>query len=1163
MKAVLFRSLNVSLMVFLALLSGAVYWLLLTQPGIEWVARRVNDLDFGLRVEVESGSVLRELKLTQLVWRSPELIIKVEKLSAQWQLACLIKSELCIKKLTAKSLRIRLLEQSEAQHEIGEVSLAEISLPFPIAIEALVLDEFLWLDGEFSQQLELITASAEMTSTKLTIDSLSANYDELNVALNGKIDFVDHYSFVLAANIVEEALPLKLQLRLEGDLDKLGLTAQSQLPYPLRAVGEISALLSQPQFSLELKNIEPLKIAAGEQQALIGKASLNAKGGFDDIELKLDVIDFELEELSADMDLSAVWQNGILQIGELNINSSAGTVSGTGAVDIDTDERDGLAWDAALLVSSLDIAQVVNKIELVSHLSGNIKSKGYWKSEQLLNWSVSFADWQGHFMDQQVALSGALEQNHQGRLQVHELNVDVANNKFIADGSLNAEQPLHINMTLPVLHQLWPGLSGDLRGEINIHGDIAKPTLVGHISGSDFEYLNFQLQTLAVGFDIKALAESESDVIIRAEGANLGGTQVQQFSAVVKGSQQQHNIALEIDLPELGELAVNCDAGLAVSLEWQGECKTLSLSPAANELPAWRNENPLQFAWQAQQKSLQVQAFCLSASEGRLCSEKTISFGEQSLSGLTLKGKAIPVSWFAPVLSKELELSGESHWDLTLDWTSKNGLAGEMKFQADGTSGSWWLDETHQYPFLFDNLSSLIKLESDQLLMDLNYESSQLGRLSGKITVNDLAEKRQLDGKITISRFDIAPLAVLDDSLGELAGEINGDVTLGGSLSLPTLQGDVKLSDGKLVSRIVDARFDDIQLEIQFDREVANIDGRLDIDGSELAIKGDMQWPDEQLQSRLNLRGQSIPFSYDPIKQAKLSPDLDIELRHNYFGIKGIVGLEDVLIRMKRLPQNAYSESLDVQYVEQELAEDLDQQLRVAADLRMNLGDNVVFRGFGADVELVGHFRYLQNEGGYPRGEGEISIDEGHYTVWGQRLEIREGSFVFAGPIDSPDIKIEAIREIMTEDITVGMRGYGPIQEPTFEIFSEPAMGSDRAMHYLLTGRAPDAEASKGGDVFSAAALSAGLSGAEGRAGNIADRFGIENFQMSTAGSAEGTEVQLSGYINSDLFIRYGMGLFDRANTLTVRYRLRPQLFIESASGLDNAVDIIYSFEHD
>ena len=270
MKAVLFRSINISFLI-LTFLAGVSYWLLLTQSGAEWAARRVNDLDFGLRIEVESGSVLSELKLTQLVWRSPELTINAENITVQWQLACLIKSELCIKKLTVKSLQLRLLEKSEDAYEIGGVGLEEISLPIPVAIEELIVNDFLWLDGESSQKFESIAVSVEMTSKKLTVVRLSAIYDQLNIALNGNIDFIDHYRISLAVNIVEEALPLQMQLVLEGDLDALELTAQSQLPYPLQAVGEISSLLSRPQFSFELESTEPLKIPTGEQSLRIDR----------------------------------------------------------------------------------------------------------------------------------------------------------------------------------------------------------------------------------------------------------------------------------------------------------------------------------------------------------------------------------------------------------------------------------------------------------------------------------------------------------------------------------------------------------------------------------------------------------------------------------------------------------------------------------------------------------------------------------------------------------------------------------------------------------------------------------------------------------------------------------------------------------------------------
>jgi translocation and assembly module TamB len=43
--------------------------------------------------------------------------------------------------------------------------------------------------------------------------------------------------------------------------------------------------------------------------------------------------------------------------------------------------------------------------------------------------------------------------------------------------------------------------------------------------------------------------------------------------------------------------------------------------------------------------------------------------------------------------------------------------------------------------------------------------------------------------------------------------------------------------------------------------------------------------------------------------------------------------------------------------------------------------------------------------------------------------------------------------------------------------------------------------------------------------------------------------------------VQYGVGINTPVNTLTFRYRLTQRIFIEALSGLENALDILYSFE--
>jgi translocation and assembly module TamB len=120
-------------------------------------------------------------------------------------------------------------------------------------------------------------------------------------------------------------------------------------------------------------------------------------------------------------------------------------------------------------------------------------------------------------------------------------------------------------------------------------------------------------------------------------------------------------------------------------------------------------------------------------------------------------------------------------------------------------------------------------------------------------------------------------------------------------------------------------------------------------------------------------------------------------------------------------------------------------------------------------------------------------------------------------------------------------------------------MDENTAMQYLLTGYGPDSESS--GGALSSAAVAMAVSRTQGRVGSVADRLGIEGFQLTTGSGDGGTEVQISGYIRPDLYLKYGVSVFENVNTITLRYRLRPQLYLEAIQGATSALDLIYSFE--
>jgi translocation and assembly module TamB len=49
-----------------------------------------------------------------------------------------------------------------------------------------------------------------------------------------------------------------------------------------------------------------------------------------------------------------------------------------------------------------------------------------------------------------------------------------------------------------------------------------------------------------------------------------------------------------------------------------------------------------------------------------------------------------------------------------------------------------------------------------------------------------------------------------------------------------------------------------------------------------------------------------------------------------------------------------------------------------------------------------------------------------------------------------------------------------------------------------------------------------------------------------------------SGNLTDKLILRYGVGVFEPANTIALRYLLSKKVYIEAASGVASSLDIFY-----
>ncbi|MDX1695474.1 MAG: translocation/assembly module TamB domain-containing protein, partial [Ketobacteraceae bacterium] len=288
--------------------------------------------------------------------------------------------------------------------------------------------------------------------------------------------------------------------------------------------------------------------------------------------------------------------------------------------------------------------------------------------------------------------------------------------------------------------------------------------------------------------------------------------------------------------------------------------------------------------------------------------------------------------------------------------------------------------------------------------------------------------------------------------------------------------------------------------------------------------------------------------------------DITADYENNRLMISGRVRVPRAFINIKSLPKNSVGVSSDVVIVDSEQQQT--EMTPVYANVEMRLGSDVLFRGFGLESHLRGNMRLEYSPQQLLQGNGFVKLVDGTYKAYGQNLEIRSGELIFVGPIDNPTIYVDAVRADITDAVTVGIRAEGPAKNPSVTLFSQPAMSDNRKLHYLVTGQAPgEGEPRDSGALLSQAAISLGAATGESVLQDYADKLGIRNFQISAGEGESGAEVQLSGYINPRLFVRYGMGMFEEVNSLTMRYKLTRNLFLEAVSSTASTLDLLWTFK--
>lgn len=793
----------------------------------------------------------------------------------------------------------------------------------------------------------------------------------------------------------------------------------------------------------------------------------------------------------------------------------------------------GIGWDTALDLSALDPAYWV--AQLPGTLAGPLRSKGEFNDGRLQ--VQADIDLKGRLRGQPAALlakaDGAGEQWTLGALEVR-----LGDNKINGSASLQQRLAGRIDLDLPRLGQLWPDLQGRAKGRVDIAGTLAAPQGQVSLQGQQLGQGANQLQALELQARLDAAQRATVD--LTASGIRAGETALGTLTAKGQGTLQKQQLQLDLKGPQL-VLALGLDGGLDRG-NWRGRLASGDIQAGGQD---WRLQAPATLQRLANGQ-IDFGAHCWLSGKASLCGEDQRLAPEPRL---RYHLKQFPIESLAQWLPKDLGWNGQLNADVQLDLPA-SGPKGRVVVDASGgilriRDNGQWLDFPYQTLRLDSNLTPR------RVDTQLTFRGGKLGDLQLDAQVDPLARDKPLAGSFSLQGLDLSVARPFVPMVERLNGRLQGNGRLGGTLLAPQVNGEVELQGGEVAGEQLPVSLEALQLRARIAGERVQLDGSWKSgEQGQGRLGGTVDWA-QGLAVDVDLKGTQLPVNVEPYATLQVTPTLNLHMSGGRLAVSGNVAIPKGSIVVRELPPSTVKVSDDAVIVGNQTAAG-EPPLAIAMDINVDVGqDKLTFNGFGLSANLVGRVHIGDNLD----TRGELNLKDGRYAAYGQRLTIRRARLFFAGPLAQPYLDIEAIRQV--DDVIAGIRLTGSAEQPTSEVFAEPAMSQEQALSYLVLGR-PLSTTGEDNNLLAQAALGLGLAGSSSLTGSVAKELGIQDFQLDTAGSGASTNVVASGKITEKLSLRYGVGVFEPANTIALRYLLSKKVYLEVASGVASSLDIFY-----
>lgn len=843
------RSLLIGFALLIALVLSVLTWLFASESGLLWAYHQAHSrLPGTLTVDDISGRLSGSVRLDGIRYEDRDQAFKARQVTVNWDPWALVKAEIDVSSLQVNALEVS-LPGSVDDPDAAEPDATDpvIHLPLALKLSNAQIDGLIINRGDATYRLEKIGVNARMDADRLEIAGLDIKSPELEFGLQGDLKTSANYPHEIELSW-RTRLPsgpvVNGSGRIAGDLASTTLTQQVQDPLPLKLTLELRDLLDQLTWraSIDSGSVDTTLLTPS-LPALQGAFDLTANGDLstamvsghvdaESAELGPFQVDFEMRNLDGERRFDG------LIFDSLRLSALDGEISSSGQLNW----LPALGWQAEVTTSAINPARLLPGWP--GKINSTLSSNGGMENGELIA-SANIKQLQGDLRNYPVSLQGNVQWRNNG-IDITGLDLASGDTRFNARGRIGENFDLEWSLDSSNLAELYPEAQGQLKAGGQLSGTREAPTVQATFSGKSLGLPGYETGAVKGDVAVDLWRWQQLDVNLEARAIKLQNQFLESIKLIADSRRVQADI-----VAEEANVQIQLD-GKIDQESWRGQI--LKADIQTPDFANWKLKAPA--AIDLSRDSLVAETICMqSLSGGEVCSSVN---GQDNTWQMDLGVSRLPLQLLGKLIPSGLQLDGLANANANLVYRLPDQLLGRIEIGLPEASITYPVrkDRPERIDYRSGNLE--LMLEETGIRANTKISLNSGDQVEARISLpgaNLLTldyEAQPLKADASIRGGDLALVEAMIESVDELTGQLDMNLTFAGTLGQPKVQGSARLKNAALSIPDLNLKLDQLNISAQsespekvlYRADGQTTEGKLSASGSTLLNKA-RGWPSE------------------------------------------------------------------------------------------------------------------------------------------------------------------------------------------------------------------------------------------------------------------------------------------------------------------------------